>query len=165
MSVVTPSLRAAIAVPGWAKNELWRKARAVPSLDLRFADNKSLTDATTGSNLVTFTRASSGTYVGSDGLIKTAVTNLMLRSEEFDNAAWTKTRSSITSNTIVTPDGTLTGDKLVEDTTASNTHQVSQSVSLTAGTHTYSIFAKAGERSVFANFSFKLKYRFIYAYF
>jgi hypothetical protein len=41
MSVVTPSLRAAIAVPGWAKNELWRKARAVPSLDLRFADNKS----------------------------------------------------------------------------------------------------------------------------
>ena len=62
MSVVIPSLRAAIAVPGWAKNELWRKARAVPSLDLRFADNKSLTDATTGSNLVTFTRASSGSW-------------------------------------------------------------------------------------------------------
>jgi hypothetical protein len=77
---------------------------------------------------------------------------LLLRSEEFDNAAWTKTRSSITSNTIVAPDGTLTGDKLVEDTTASNTHQVSQPASLTAGTHTYSIFAKAGERSVLQTF-------------
>jgi hypothetical protein len=97
-------------------------------------------------------RASSGTYVGGNGLIQTAVTNLLLRSEEFDNAAWTKTRSSITSNTIVAPDGTLTGDKLVEDTTASNTHQVSQSASLTAGTHTYSIFAKAGERSVLQTF-------------
>jgi hypothetical protein len=43
MSVVIPSLRGAIAVPGWAKNDLWRRARAVPSLDLRFADNKSLT--------------------------------------------------------------------------------------------------------------------------
>jgi hypothetical protein len=47
----------------------------VPSLDLRFAENKSLVDATTGQQLVTFTRASSGTFVGSDGLIKTATTN------------------------------------------------------------------------------------------
>jgi hypothetical protein len=68
MSVVIPSLRGAIAVPGWAKNDLWRRARAVPSLDLRFADNKSLTDAATGSSLVTFTRASSGTFVGSAGV-------------------------------------------------------------------------------------------------
>ena len=76
MSVVIPSLRGAIAVPGWAKNELWRKARAVPSLDLRFADNKSLTDAVTGASLVTFTRASSGTYVDSAGVIQTAATNV-----------------------------------------------------------------------------------------
>ena len=61
--------------PGWVKNELWRKARTVPSLDLRFADNKSLVDATTGASLVTFTRASSGTFVGSDGVITTAATN------------------------------------------------------------------------------------------
>ena len=61
--------------PGWVKNELWRKARTVPSLDLRFAENKSLVDATTGAQPVTFTRASSGTFVGSDGLIKTATTN------------------------------------------------------------------------------------------
>ena len=52
-----------------------------PSLDLRFADTKSLVDAVTGQNLITFTRASSGTYVGSDGLIKQAVTNLRTYSE------------------------------------------------------------------------------------
>ena len=64
----------ALAGP-WVRDPLWTRARAVPSLDLRFADNKSLVDATTGQNLVTFTRASSGTFVGSDGLIKSATTN------------------------------------------------------------------------------------------
>jgi hypothetical protein len=76
MSVVIPSLRAAIAVPSWAKNELWRRARAVPSLDLRFADNKSLVDAVTGASLVTFTRASDGMFVGSDGVLQTAATDV-----------------------------------------------------------------------------------------
>jgi len=76
MSIVIPSLRAAVAVPPWSKNTLWRRARAVPTLDLRFADNKSLTDAVTGASLVTFTRASSGTYVDSEGVIQTALTNV-----------------------------------------------------------------------------------------
>jgi hypothetical protein len=48
----------------------------VPSLDLRFADNKSLTDAVTGASLVTFTRASSGTYIDSAGVLQTAVTDV-----------------------------------------------------------------------------------------
>jgi len=61
----------ALAGP-WVRNPLWTAARAVPSLDLCFADNKSLVDATTGANLVTFTRASSGTYVNSAGVIQTA---------------------------------------------------------------------------------------------
>lgn len=72
MSIAIPSLRGAIAVPGWAKNELWRRARAVPSLDLRFAENRSLVDATTGLNLITFSRTSDATFVGSNGLIQTA---------------------------------------------------------------------------------------------
>jgi len=59
----------------WSRDPLWRNARAVPSLDLRFADNKSLTDAKTGASLVTFTRASTATYVGSNGLVNTATTN------------------------------------------------------------------------------------------
>ena len=60
------AFRAAVAPGGvlagpWVRNDLWRRARAVPSLDLRFADTKSLTDAVTGQSLVTFTRASSAT--------------------------------------------------------------------------------------------------------
>jgi hypothetical protein len=69
-------------------NQLWDLAGNRPSLDLPFADNKSLVDATTGANLVDFTRASSGTYVDSEGVIRTATTNLLLRSEEFDTT-WT----------------------------------------------------------------------------
>ena len=47
----------------------------MPSLDLPFAESKSLVDAVSGQQLVDFTRASSGTFVGSDGLIKTAAVN------------------------------------------------------------------------------------------
>jgi hypothetical protein len=46
-----------------------------PTLDLNFAENKSLIDSHTGRNLITFSRSQSGkeaTYVGSDGLIKYA---------------------------------------------------------------------------------------------
>jgi hypothetical protein len=43
----------------------------VPSLDLRFADNKSMVDAVTGASLVTFTRASSKTVTNSAGVLET----------------------------------------------------------------------------------------------
>jgi hypothetical protein len=55
----------------WVRDPLWRNARAVPSLDLRFADNKSLVDAVTGASLVTFTRASSKTVTNSAGVLET----------------------------------------------------------------------------------------------
>jgi hypothetical protein len=80
-------------------------------------------------------------------LIEEQRTNLFTYSEQFDNAAWTKVRSSITANTIIAPDGTLTGDKLVEDTTATNTHGVNQTFSFSTGNYAYSIYAKAGERT------------------
>ena len=81
-------------------------------------------------------------------LVEEQRTNLLTYSEDFADAAWTKTRSSITSNTIVAPDGTLTGDKLVEDTTASNTHLTAQNITTSeTGSYTYSVFAKAGERT------------------
>jgi hypothetical protein len=120
----------------------------VPSLDLRFADNKSLVDATTGAQLVTFTRASSGTFVGSDGVIRTAVTNLWTYSEQFEIADWAKTRSSISTNTIAAPNGTLTADTLIEDSTATNTHQASRTQAVTVGiTYTWSIYCKTAGRS------------------
>jgi len=86
-----------------------------------------------------------------DGLfIEEQRTNSLTYSEDFSDSDWSKTRSSITSNTIVAPDGTLTGDKLVEDTTASNTHLMTQNVSLIANTvYTASVYVKAGERTRF----------------
>ena len=80
-------------------------------------------------------------------LIEEGRTNLVTYSEQFDNAAWTKGAATITANTIVAPDGTLIGDKMVEDT-ANNTHLVQQAPSYTSGTaYTYSVFAKAAERT------------------
>ena len=130
-------------------NQLWDLGGSRPSLDLRFADNKSLTDATTGASLVTFTRASSGTFVGSNGVLQTAVTNLLLRSEEFDNASWTKVRASISANTITAPNGTLTADTGIEDTSSSTTHNplIQDATIVANGTYTASLYVRAKERS------------------
>ena len=128
----------------WVQNSLWTAARAVPSLDLRFADNKSLVDAVTGASLVTFTRASSGTFVGSDGVIRTAVTNLLLRSEEFDNASWNVAPSilTVTANTQAAPNETLTADTI---TTVSGTSALFQTVACVASTvYTWSFYVKLG---------------------
>ncbi len=139
------------------------------SLDLQFAADKTLT-ARRGPTPV-FTRGSTGTFVGSNGLIQTAAidiprfdhdpvtlacrgllieegrTNLYQQSEVFNDSFWTKTRSSISSNATTAPDGTLTADKLVEDTTASNTHTIQSTVTPPATAHTLSVFAKKGERT------------------
>jgi hypothetical protein len=58
-----------VLTPGWAGDSLTRAAQAVPSLDLNFAATKNV------GSLVTFTRASSATYVGSNGVLQTATTN------------------------------------------------------------------------------------------
>jgi hypothetical protein len=72
VAIAVPHLKPIVAPPRWAKDDLWRKAQLVPSLDLNFAATKNLVDATTGAELVTFTRASSGTYVDSQGVIQIA---------------------------------------------------------------------------------------------
>jgi hypothetical protein len=78
-------------------------------------------------------------------------TNLFTYSSEFDNAAWGKTNASITANTIVAPDGALSGDKLVE-TTASGSHNLeipSSPLTVTSGiAYTFSVYAKAAERTL-----------------
>jgi hypothetical protein len=82
-------------------------------------------------------------------LVEEQRTNLLTYSEDFENAAWTKTRASITANTVVAPSGELTGDQLVEDTTASSTHDMTVSASFTSGTaYTISIYAKQAGRNL-----------------
>jgi hypothetical protein len=80
-------------------------------------------------------------------LIEEGRTNLYQQSEVFNNSFWSKTRSSIREDETTAPDGTLTADKLVEDTTASNTHTIQSTVTPPATAHTLSVFAKKGERT------------------
>ncbi len=68
-------------------------------------------------------------------------------SEQFDNAAWSKTRSSISANAIADPNGATTADKLVEDATAGNSHLMTQAVTTLAAPYTMIVHAKAGERT------------------
>jgi hypothetical protein len=76
------------------------------------------------------------------------INNYAINSESFDNATWSKVRSSITPNVTIAPDGTTTADKLVEDTSASNTHYIYDSINYVSGLiYTASVYAKADTRS------------------
>lgn len=81
-------------------------------------------------------------------LLESESTNLFPRSEDFINAVWQKNQSSILANNIISPDGTLNASKFVEDN-SNNFHRIIEDVILLAGTHSHSVFAKAGERKYF----------------
>src|SRR6185436_6754063 len=70
--------------------------------------------------------------------------NLLLQSQTFDNASWSKEQSTVTANATTAPDGTLTADKLIEDS-STGAHDVGQVY--TAITGVVSVYAKAAERS------------------
>jgi hypothetical protein len=73
--------------------------------------------AYTFDQLFDFTRATAGTFVGSNGLIQNtpASVNLLTFTQEFDNAAWVKQAgTSISANAASAPDGTLTADAFVK---------------------------------------------------
>lgn len=118
-------------------------------------------------------RASTGTYIGSDGLIKTAAineprmqynperldvepkllleesrTNLLTYSEDFGNIAWSKSNSTISADVATAPDGSGTADKLVENT-VNNVHHCSRDITLSPTTVTLSFFVSAAGRTKF----------------
>lgn len=71
--------------------------------------------------------------------------NLLRQSDEFNITPWGKTNVTITSNATVSPDGTLSADKLIADTVDAS-HTCQQAFSVTSGTtYTFSFYAKAGE--------------------
>ena len=103
-----------------------------PSLKLDFANARALDPR------ITFTRASTATYVGANGLIKTAGvdearfdhdpstgeslgllieesrTNLIPHSQELNAATWNKYfGSSVSANYAIAPDGTQTADRII----------------------------------------------------
>ena len=100
---------------------------------------------TNGNGDLTFTRASDAFRTNANGLIQRVPYNLASRSEEFNNASWTKTRSTITANTTTSPNNTTTADKLVEDINFGS-HDCQQTVAMTTGiSYTFSTYAKISE--------------------
>ena len=77
-------------------------------------------------------------------LVEEARTNVLLRSNEFDNASWTLTNTTISANAATAPDGTTTADKIVA-TAANAQHRADQTAVNSAGTACFSVFLKAAE--------------------
>jgi hypothetical protein len=135
------------------------------SLDLQFAADKTLT-ARKGPTPV-FTRASTATFVGSNGLIQSAAvnaerfdhdpitlackgllieesrTNLITGSNAFNN--WSMSNSTVAASSVITPEGTADAWKVVEDSLLAN-HTASRSFSPVSGTtYTASMWLKSAE--------------------
>jgi hypothetical protein len=78
-------------------------------------------------------------------LVEPQRTNLILRSEEFNNTSWNvASTSTVTLNAGISPSGNNTANLITA--TALDGRRI-QSVSLTAGTYTYSYFVKKGNQS------------------
>ena len=145
-----------------------------PTLDLNFARNKSLIDTVTGRNLVTFTRAQTAreaTYVGADGLIKSAVadeprfdhnpvtgeslgllieearTNIIVSSSVFNTGGWNQDGVVLTANAGVAPDGTTTATSVSQGTGNNRCFHFDNSG--VTGNKVFSFFAKANAGTSF----------------
>jgi hypothetical protein len=147
------------------------------SLNLQFSRDKTLI-ARRGPTPV-FTRASTATFVGSNGLIQSAAVNeprfdhdpltlackgllieeqranLLLRSEDF-GTSWSNDagRVAVATNVIASPSGAITADKITENSVLLERRILIGTVTAVASTvYTYSCFLKAGERD-FAQLAF-----------
>jgi hypothetical protein len=124
---------------------------------------------TDGTGDFDFTRSGNATRVNSEGLIELVSTNvprlnyplidgvvngcpslllepqrinLLPYSEQFDNAAWTKSGATITANATTSPDGTTNADSFIGNGSNAE-HSILQSLSFIGGTtYTISFYAK-----------------------
>jgi hypothetical protein len=142
--------------PSWVLRASGRPA----NIDLDFVNGRywggQLTD------LTTFSRSSTGYAQDSSGVltnfgsgvpritdlgyfIEDGRTNFCTRSQELDNATWTKTAVSVSPDTTSAPDGTTTADTLTANGTVGAQYILaSATISFTSGTtYTWSIYVKA----------------------
>lgn len=88
-------------------------------------------------------------------LIEEARTNLLLRSEEFDNAAWVKyAGTTITPNAAISPDGSSTADLMYPATSGTN-RGVYQAFTGGNLTYTQSIYVKSAGKNFVAFYDFE----------
>ena len=121
-------------------------------------------------DLITFTRASSSTFLGSNGLIQTATnntprieynadgtvkgllieearTNLLTYSEDFSNSGWAKDNLTVGTG-VTSPDGTTVSDRLTANTNGFTHLYPSTRSSTTGVTYSTSVFAKANTHNI-----------------
>lgn len=104
---------------------------------------------------IVFTRAGTATYQNATGVLQTAAVNvrrplytqgamnLVLYSQQLDNAYYTKSAVTVTANTTLAPDGTMTADRMAE-TAVTSTHYSTRSIHLVPGaTYTLSVYVQA----------------------
>jgi hypothetical protein len=75
-------------------------------------------------------------------LVEPQRTNLLLRSEEFDNASWTKVNTTITPNNTLSPNGLMTAYKI--EATATSSTEIRQDVVVNSTFATLSFYIKKG---------------------
>lgn len=78
-------------------------------------------------------------------LLEPQRTNLVTYSNDFENAAWTKTETTITANSVISPEGIQNADSLNESTTSNAFHRIlpTTPISGTGNTsYTFSVFVK-----------------------
>lgn len=86
-------------------------------------------------------------YAGQATFAAIAITNLMLRSQDFATSPWSDNLTTVLSAVFLDPQGIITADKLRE-TATTGVHSASQAVTTTANTmYCGSVFLKAAERS------------------
>ena len=98
---------------------------------------------TDGSGDFDVVRATTATRVNSDGLIEVVPKNLLGYSEEFDNSYWIKAGITIESNSILSPNGSLTADKVLSPLAGGRIEK-----SISTINSSFSIYAKAGTSSI-----------------
>lgn len=98
---------------------------------------------------ITFSRPSLATYFDSTGKLTYAPNNLILRSQEFENPAWSTFSGTLPVATdIIAPDGTATADRFNYSAIPATRYRY-QSVNLPLpGTYIFSLWAKAQSPAV-----------------
>ena len=102
---------------------------------------------TNGSGDFTVVQASgNATRYNSSGFVESAKTNLILRSEEFENAYWSKSFGNVTQDQTTAPNGLTTADKYVVSNGEASNSPIIRSFSFAINTtYTLSLFVKKAD--------------------
>lgn len=177
--ITREQLASALYIPRGASNMLGGEEGIAIDFITRtvFVNDHTDTKSESGrpSDFITFTRTTTATYMGKNGLLKTAAvnearygydpdssaplgyiyessrTNILLQSNVFSNASWTKTDCTIVANAGTSIDGTNGATKIMETSNTAGQPRIVQLRSFTTGlVYNMSGWFKAGTRNYVA---------------